>query len=160
MQRMTTGLNDEFCHVLEVCRSGRYEPRRQSAWRPGKPARVRAIWFDLPNPARARFHGVPPEQAAQLTNLHVEHHVRLGFEGYSVFLAPDYLAAFVRHPRLAPRIESGQVGLSSTNCMGKGRARLWDMPMVKESWTANAQDAAKRYDDVSPGLALRRTLEA
>ena len=77
---------------------------------------------------------MPPEQAAQLTHLHVDHHVRLGFEGYSVFLAPEYLAAFARHPRLAPRIESGQVGLRSTNCMGKGRARLWDMPMVKESW--------------------------
>lgn len=53
---------------------------------------------------------MPPEQAAQLTDLHVEHHLRLGFAGYSVFLTPDYFAAFARHPRLAKRIASGQVG--------------------------------------------------
>ena len=53
---------------------------------------------------------MPPERAAQLTHLHVEHHLRLGFAGYSVFLAPDYFAAFVQHPRLSQRILSGQVG--------------------------------------------------
>ena len=52
---------------------------------------------------------MPPEQAAQLTALHVEHHLRLGFAGYSVFLTPDYFAAFARHPRLAQHVASGQV---------------------------------------------------
>ena len=53
---------------------------------------------------------MPPEQAAQLTSLHVEHHVRLGFAGYSVFLTTDYFPAFAANARLARQIASGQVG--------------------------------------------------
>ncbi len=65
---------------------------------------------------------MPPEQAAQLTALHVEHHLRLGFAGYSVFLTPDYFAAFARHPRLALDVASGEVA-QGLGCRDLGRGR-------------------------------------